>query len=117
MLPILLLDLLFTGAAVYLFLQGEVLAGVVMLLMGAVAFGALVVRYVSGRKQEGARGLAAPTLGAANRVTPEVITLEPALEHEVRDLARRNRLEAVKRVKELTGASLKAAKEYVDRLA
>ena len=34
----------------------------------------------------------------------------------VRDLARRSRIAAVKRVRELTNSSLRAAKEYVDRL-
>jgi ribosomal protein L7/L12 len=50
------------------------------------------------------------------RTTPSV-RLDPAAENELRDLvARGQKIEAIKRVRELTGLGLKEAKDYVERL-
>ncbi|MEW6125905.1 MAG: hypothetical protein AB1757_02480 [Acidobacteriota bacterium] len=44
------------------------------------------------------------------------ITLPPEAEKEIRDLVRSgNKIEAMRRVMELTGAGLKVSKDYVDR--
>ena len=45
-----------------------------------------------------------------------VINLPADVVHELFHLAESNRVEAVKRVRELTGAGLKAAQDYVDAL-
>ena len=52
--------------------------------------------------------------------SPDIVSMgisRETLEFEVRDLiSRGRRVEAVKKVRELTGMSLKAAKEFVDSL-
>lgn len=109
---LLVVDLVFVVGTVYLFLQDRLVPALVMLVMGSVATGVLAVRFAQ-RAREG-RGLS--PFGAVSGATPEQVTLSPAHEAEVRDLARRSRIAAVKRVRELTNSSLRAAKEYVDRL-
>ena len=49
MLLVFVLDALFVGASVYLILNDQVLAGVVMMLMGMVATGIGLVRVMSNR--------------------------------------------------------------------
>ena len=117
MLPVLLVDLLFVGASVYLLIQGELMAGVVMLLMGMLATGVLVVRLVSRGEGSPRRGFGSSPLGAGGRLRPEEVVLEPELVAEVRELARRGqKIAAINRVRELSGASLKAAKDFVEGL-
>lgn len=113
MLPLLLVvDLVFVVGTAYLFLNDQVVPAIVLLAMGSVATGILAVRFAQRLREEGAAAM----FGGSSRSTPELVTLSPAHEAEVRDLARRSRIAAVKRVRELTNSSLRAAKEYVDRL-
>ena len=116
MLLVFVLDALFVGASVYLILNEQVLAGVVMMLMGMVATGIGLVRVMSNRSWSRERRTGMPLFAGANRGVRVAVMLEPAEEDEIRDLARENKIAAIKRVRELTGAGLKEAKEYVDRL-
>lgn len=109
MLAVFIVDAVFTAAAVYLFLNDQVLPGVVVVAMGGVAAGVLLVRWLNDRRERAQQG-------PANAVRPETVVLTPTGEAEVRDLARRSKVAAVKRVRQLTGASLRAAVEYVEKL-
>ncbi len=113
---VLLVDLVFVGASVYLVTAGDVLPGVVMMLMGMVATGLLVVRVVARGPGPRGRRTGVPLFdGPALR--NEVVTLAPELEESVAAMAREDRIAAIKRVRELTGASLRTAKDYVEELA
>ena len=57
-----------------------------------------------------------PLFAGANSGVHVAVMLDLAAEEQVRDLARENKIAAIKRVRELTGAGLREAKEYVDRL-
>ena len=116
MLLVFVLDALFVGASVYLILNDEVLAGVVMMLMGMVATGIGVVRVVSNRSWARERRTGMPLFAGANRGGRVEVMLEPWEEEQVRDLARENKIGAIKRVRELPGVGLREAKDYVDRL-
>ena len=116
MLLVFVLDALFVGASVYLILNDQVMAGVVMMLMGMVATGIGLVRVMSNRSWARERRTGMPLFASADRGVRVAVMLEPGEEEQVRDLARENKIAAIKRVRELTGAGLKEAKEYVDRL-
>jgi ribosomal protein L7/L12 len=116
MLLMLLVDLFFVGSGVYMFLQGRIVPGVAMVAMGAVATAILALRRAAAARHADASGPRAPGTAATTRLRPEEITLEPALEDEVRRLAKTQRIAAVKLVRDATGSSLKAAVAYVDRL-
>lgn len=116
MLLMLMVDLFFVGAGVYMLLNGRIAPGVAMVAMGAVATAILAMRRAASARQAGASGPRGSFTGATTGLRPEEITLEPALEAEVRALAKTQRIAAVKRVRDATGASLKAAVAYVDRL-
>ena len=117
MLLVFVLDALFVGASVYLILNDQVLAGVVMMLMGMVATGIGLVRVMSNKSSWAReRRTGTPLFAGANRGVRVAVMLEAAEEDEIRNLARENKIAAIKRVRELTGAGLREAKEYVDRL-
>lgn len=111
MLLMLLVDLFFVGAGVYMFLNGQIAPGVAMVVMGAVATAILAMRRAASARQARESGPRGSFTGATTG-----LTLEPELEAEVRALAKTQRIAAVKRVRDATGASLKAAVAYVDRL-
>ena len=117
MLIALLVDLVFVGAAVYLFLEDHVLPAVVMLVMGTAAAGLLLLRAVGSGAGSRITATRATLLGGSGRPRHGEVTLEPELEESLRVIARSSKIAAIKRVRELTGASLKVAKDYVDTLS
>lgn len=120
MIAVLVLDLFFVGAAVYLFVTDRVVPGIVMLAMGMAAVAIVVVRRNAAarpvRPGDDDAKLFESRAPAKTSIRPEAITLEPELEAEVRGLLSRSKIAAVARVKEATGASLSASKAYVDAL-
>jgi ribosomal protein L7/L12 len=113
---VVVVDLAFVGASVYLIAEDHLLPGLVMMLMSMVATGLLVVRLVARAPVARERRTGAP-LFTPSRLQPEVVALEPELEDTIAALARENKIAAVKRVIELTGASLRTAKDYVEGLS
>jgi len=64
----------------------------------------------------GSRGWATWTPGVSDPPPPGAADLDPATEDAIRRLARVNKIEAIKLVRQNTGWGLKQAKDYVDGL-